>query len=267
MNVVFVAGNVVRGILSRHALYIWGAVVVLMLLRAAPAMFVEGDSATREARRAMAVLGAFETWAFLCTAAAIFLGAATIASDIASKALLVVLARPVPRWQVLVGKWVGVTAFALVSLVLGIGLGMIAARLAVIDVDLSALAFAVVQSASAILVFGACAVALSGASNASMAVALTVMLVFVPGLGALLEADPSPAGRAAGVMLRYATPDGVRPLYGSAARFSESAVARVRRPPPVDRRAEGWALADNLAHTLFYLGIGCVAFTRRDMKL
>src|SRR5690606_25874101 len=114
MNVVFVAGNVVRGILSRHALYIWGAAVVLMLLRAAPAMFVEGDSATREARRAMAVLGAFETWAFLCTAAAIFLGAATIASDIASKALLVVLARPVPRWQVLVGKWVGVTAFALV---------------------------------------------------------------------------------------------------------------------------------------------------------
>lgn len=267
MNVAIVAVNVIRGILSRHALYIWGAAVVLMLLRATPAFFFEGDDVTREAFRSAAVLGVFETWAFLCIGAAIFLGASTIASEIASKALVVVLTRPVARWEVLVGKWVGVTAFACVSLGFGIALGLTGATLAGIELDGGTLALAVAQSAGAILVFGACAVALSAAGNASMAVALTALLIFVPGLAALLEADSSSMRHAAGVAVRYATPEGLRSLYRSAVRVPATAGPRVRRPDPVDRSAEGWAFADNLAHTMLYLGLGCVAFTRRDIKL
>ena len=110
--------------------------------------------------RAVAVLNAFDTWALLCVGASIFLGASSIAAEIASKALVVVLTRPVARWEVLAGKWAGVTAFACVSLIFGLSLGVGAATLAGIELDGGILALAVAQSAGAILVFGACAVAL-----------------------------------------------------------------------------------------------------------
>ena len=73
-RVGLVAGNVFRGILSKRALYVWAAAIVLMLLRSGPAIFFSDQNpAVRRLLRANAISSALDSWAMLALAAAIFL--------------------------------------------------------------------------------------------------------------------------------------------------------------------------------------------------
>ena len=260
-----IARNTLRAILSRHAIYIWGVAVLLMLLRAAPAMFAEGDDAIRAVFRARAVTGALDTWAVLCIASAIFLGAGTIASEIASKTLITIIARPLARWEVVIGRWLGIVGFSMISLVLGLAIGLGIAAYAGIQIDQRALALAAADTAIAIALYGACSVALSGVGASSLAAALTVLLVFVPAILPLITEDPRPARRMIGAVIDGATPGGVQGHYDAIARLPE--MPRSRAVKPIDYAAARAGLLENTAHTVVYLLLGCVFFSRRDIKL
>src|SRR5687768_20469 len=99
VRILLVAGNVFRGTMSRRAVYIWGAAVLLMLLRSAPAIFMSGEPAIIHYIRATAVSGALDMWAVLCIGAAVLLGAGSVASEIVTKTIVTVLARPIRRWE------------------------------------------------------------------------------------------------------------------------------------------------------------------------
>jgi ABC-type transport system involved in multi-copper enzyme maturation permease subunit len=270
-GILIVAGNTLRAIFDRRALYIWGAAIVLMLLRSAPALLADGDETVREVLRAQAVSGSLETWSVLCIAAAIFIGGSAIAAEIVSKTLITVIARPVPRWQVLAGKWIGVVVFCLLSMAIGLALALGAAAYAGVSLNVRALAFALAQTASAIALYGALAVGLSAVSSSIMAASLTILVVFAPALASVFEADSSPAFHRLGIVLNVGTPGGYASRYSAAVRLPERALARSAflrsTQAPIDGHAERSRLIENATHTLFYLLAGCVAFARRDVKL
>ena len=83
-----VAVNVFRGILSKRALYVWAAAIVLMLLRSGPAIFFsEQNQAFAAYLRANAISGALDSWAMLALAAAIFLGASSVGGEMTNKTI------------------------------------------------------------------------------------------------------------------------------------------------------------------------------------
>ena len=114
-RILLIAKNAFRSVMSQRALYMWGFAIVIMFLRSAPALFARNQQPEFVAfLRANAVSGALDVWSYLCMAAAIYLGGTSIATELRLKTIITVLARPLRRWEMLVGKWIGVTAFCTV---------------------------------------------------------------------------------------------------------------------------------------------------------
>lgn len=266
-----IAGNTLRNIFDKRALYIWGAAIVLMLVRAAPSLFMDGDEVTKAMFRAQAVSGALEAWSWLCIASAIFLGSGTIATEIASKTLITVLARPIARWEVVAGKWIGLTAFGLLSMALGVAVAFGAAAYAGVAMDMRALGLALAHTTAAIAVFGAASVALSAVGTSGLAASLTVLMFFVPTLVAVLEQDTSTVRRTVGRVVGAMTPVGYEDHYLRVPALPEQALQRSaalrRARAPIDAGAQRKNLAENVAFAGIYLLAGCVAFARRDVRL
>jgi hypothetical protein len=273
-RIVLVARNVVRGILSRRAVYLWGLAVVLMFLRSAPAIFSQNrDEALMRFMRANAVSGSLDVWALACLAAAMFLGAIVVTGDMTTRTAATVLARPIHRWEFLVGKWIGVTVFVLFTLAIGVVLGFGIARYLGIDVDTAALRAALAQTAVAIVVYSGFAVVFGAFGSAGVAVGLTLMLALLPRLADTLLEDPASKYRALGQAVDYATPDTYRSHYNAVTwaplPLPPNFPGRVPNPQPaiIDAAAERVTLAGNLAYACAYFLTGCWAFSRQDLPL
>ena len=274
-RIVLIARNTFRGIMSKRALYIWAFAVVLMFLRSAPAILSQTtDERMLLFQRANAVSGSLDMWSLMCLAAAIFLGAGAIAPDIASKTLVTVLARPVRRWELLAGRWLGLTAFCVLTLGLCIGLGTSLARYLGIEVDWSVLGIAATRTVAGIIVFSGFAIGLSSVATTAVAAALTVLLAFMPPLIQLLINHPERAQQRAGAVLKWVVPPGYTSHYlGTAwAPFPtppnyRGPVRPQRRPPEIDYRVERRETALAAGYAVVYF-LGAVAlFSRRDIKI
>ena len=80
-RILLIAKNAFRSVMSQRALYMWGFAVVIMFLRSAPALFAQNRPPEFMAfLRANAVSGSLDIWSYLCMAAAIYLGATSIAT-------------------------------------------------------------------------------------------------------------------------------------------------------------------------------------------
>lgn len=273
MRVILVARNVCRGILAKQALYIWGGAVLLLFLRAAPSFFVQrGDERLMAFLRANAVSGGLDTWSILCIAGAIVLGATAVSGEVSSKRIVTVLARPIRRWEFLVGKWLGVSAFMVLSLAMGLVLVFGIASYFAIDMDGRVLRIALAQTAVSIVLFSGTGIALSITGSSALAVAVTVLLAFLPNLITVLLRDPSPRWHAAGVVLDCVAPAGYENLYPGVAwapppgRLNVRGPAPIRTPPPIDYGAQTRTLFTNVAYAGAYFLIGCFFFSRRDMR-
>jgi ABC-type transport system involved in multi-copper enzyme maturation permease subunit len=102
--ILLVAKNAFHAVMSQRALYLWGFAVVIMFLRSAPALFIQGRPPDFMAfLRANAVSGALDVWSYLCLAGAIYLGATSVSSELHSKRIITVLSHPVRRWELMIG--------------------------------------------------------------------------------------------------------------------------------------------------------------------
>jgi ABC-type Na+ efflux pump permease subunit len=272
-RVLLVARNAFRAIVSKRAIYIWGLAVILMFMRSAPAIFMDAEPMVMQFVRANAVSGAMDLWALLCVGAAILLGAGSVANEIGSKTIVTLLARPVRRWEVLLGKWIGITAFVVLSLAIGVALDLVIASYIGVEVQRTALAMAIVHTIAAAVLLGGVAIALSGGGSMILAGAITVLLVALPGLIEALVDHPRPIPRAAGKTIDALTPPGYDSLYDGTtwAPFPRRANARgpvVERPrPTIDFQAERKEVYANLAYAAAYFLLGCAFFTRKDVNL
>jgi ABC-type transport system involved in multi-copper enzyme maturation permease subunit len=275
-RVLLVARNAFRAIMSKRAIYVWALAVVLMFMRSAPALFaVAPDAAVLQWIRANAVSATMDLWATLCIGAAILLGAGSVAGEINSKTIVTMLARPLRRWEVLLGKWLGVTAFAVVSLAIGVALNTAIAAYLGIDVDRRILAVALANTVVLIMLFGALAVVIGSSGSAVLGVAFSVLIIFIPPmLPAMMEAA-RPVYKAMGQTLDVLTPPGYDSHYAGMAwaplvrrgRPGAPAGGPVFERPTIDYPAARRDMAENLAYGVVYFILGCVVFTRKDVKL
>jgi hypothetical protein len=272
MRIVSIAGNIFRGLLSKRALYVWAAAVLLMLLQSGPAIFLRDPNPQAAAFfRANAISASLDTWAILALAAAIFLGAASVGGEKTHKTISTVLARPIRRWEFLVGHWLGVVLFSLCSLAIGLVLGVALASYMSIAIDSSRAAIALAQTTGGIMLFAAAGIALGANTSVALAASFTVLLAFLPQLTTILKSDDHPWQHYSGVFLDYATPPGYVSHYQG---ITWAAFPEQRGRPrsgfsraEVDYAEARSRLAQNVAYAFVYFVIGCAVFSRRDVRL
>lgn len=274
-HIILVAKNAFRGVMSQRALYMWGFAVVIMFLRSAPALFVQGREPGMMAfLRANAVSGSLDLWSYLCLAGAIYLGATSMSSELHSKRIITVLAHPVQRWQMLIGKWIGLSAFCLVTLALGIGLGFGLSRYLGVNVEGDVLAISATRTIAGIVLLGGIATALSATGSAPVAVAITMFVAVVPGLIQPLRDDSSPTYQRIGKALDVLVPPGYDSNYNGVVwaplplprGYKGPIPAQANRRPVVDYPAQRKQTAETVGYAGVYFLLGCIAFTRRDLK-
>ena len=271
-RILLIAGNIFRGLLSKRALYVWAAAVLLMLLRSGPAIFLRDRNPQLAAFfRANAIAASLDSWAMLALAAAIFLGAASVAGEKTHKTISTILARPVRRWELMVGHWLGVTLFSLCSLAIGLVLALVLAAYMGISIDGSRAAMALAQTTGGIMLFAAVGVALGSNTSVALAASLTVLLVFLPPLVRILRDDAKPWQHYSGVVLDYVTPPGYASHYQGITWADAPPVGNQPGPrfqrPTIDYDEARTRLATNLGYALVYFLIGSIVFTRRDVTL
>jgi ABC-type transport system involved in multi-copper enzyme maturation permease subunit len=156
--IVLVAKNAFRAVMSQRALYMWAFAIVIMFLRSGPALFAQPERGPEFVAflRANAVSGSLDLWSYLCMAGDIYLGASSIASELRSKTIITVLSHPVRRWQMLVGKWIGVSAFCVVTLGIGIALAYGLARYLDVNIEEGVLAIAATRTIAGVVLSPLC---------------------------------------------------------------------------------------------------------------
>jgi ABC-type transport system involved in multi-copper enzyme maturation permease subunit len=287
-TLILIARNVFRGILYRRILYLWVAAIGLLILRAAPAIFLNlGNEALQNMMRQRAASDALGTWSTLCIALAIFMGASAIGSEIHGKTIVTVLARPVRRWEFMVGKWIGVQSFALLSLLLGLLASLAVARYLEADLDSKVLGLSLAQTAAAISLYSALAIGLSALAASGVAGALTVIVAFLPAFVTFLVASENAVNHGIGVVLDYGVPPGYTSHYdetidatvplnavtfggrGRGGRRGEVPPFFAQPAPPaeIDYNSEFKAIGQNIGYGLVFLALGCAIFSRRDVRL
>ena len=273
-RVLLIARNTLRGVMSRKVIYIWGAAILLMFLRSSPALFMRNPNEAMMAYvRANAITGSLDMWGYLCIAAAMFLGAGSIPSEVSTRTIVTVLARPIRRWELLLGKWIGISAFCILTLAIGVALALFLARYLGINVSWRPLGYAALGTSAAVVLFGGVALVLSSFGSAGVAGALTVLLAFMPTLINVLIDDPGRIRHGTGVVLDYLVPPQYGSSYASVAWAPFPVMPNFRGPQPsrqqpvMDYDAERTRAWQSLAYGSVYFGIGCALFSRRDVKL
>ncbi len=274
-RILLVARNAFRAVMSQRALYMWGFAIVIMFLRSGPALFVGSRAPEMMAfLRANAVSGSLDLWSYLCLAAAIYLGATSVSSDLRTKTIITVLARPVRRWELLVGKWLGLSAFCVVTLGLGIVLAFGLSRYLGVNIDTDVLAISATRTIAGIVLFTGVAAALSTSGSAPVAVAVTMFVAIVPNLIQPLRDDPSLTYQRIGATLDAVVPPGYESNYNGVvwAPFPVPPNMRGRMPqamrqrPTVDYGTQQKQTAETVGYAGTYFLIGCLLFGRRDLK-
>lgn len=293
-RILLVAGNVFRSVLHGRLVYLWLAGIALMFLRALPTLFFNiGNEAIQAVMRKRAVSGGLDTWSTLCIALAIFLGAMAIGTEINKKTIVTVLARPLHRWEFLVGKWIGIQCFSLLSLIVGLTVSFGLSRYLDAQFESRVLVLAVAHTAVAILLYSGLAIAISTLLTPGVAGALTIIVVFLPGVVTILTNDPDPKYHAAGVTLNYVIPSGYTSHYGETipapmppnpfgrgggfGRGNRGAapspggdippIPQAGSQPQIDYGAETRVLLKNVGYGAVFFALGCLVFLRRDLRL
>jgi len=273
-RILLIARNAFRAVMSQRALYMWGFAIVIMFLRSAPAWFTQNrPPELMTFLRANAVSGSLDLWAYLCLAGAIYLGATSVSSELRSKTIITVLARPVRRWEMLIGKWIGLSAFCIVTLGIGIVLAFGLARYLGVNVEGDVLAVSAMRTIAGIVLLGGIATAVSTSGSAPIAVAITMFVAIVPTLIPPLRDDPSPTYQRIGAALDTLVPPGYQSHYNGVAwapfpvppNFRGRAPVQQQRPQ-VDYGEQRTRTAESVGYAAVYFAIGCVLFTRRDLK-
>ena len=127
MNAVkLIALNTTGYLLSRKTIYVLFFIALIVLLITGADLYdiftyePSTDPKALLSQQASILSRMFSTWSVLTTLASIIAAAGVVYSDIKSKIVLGVLAKPVTRWQYLVGKWFGVLLFFYGFLALGL---------------------------------------------------------------------------------------------------------------------------------------------------
>jgi len=291
-RILLIARNVFRSALHGRLVYLWLAGIALMFLQALPTLFIDfGNEAIQTVMRKRAVTGGLSTWSTMCIALSIFLGAMAVGTEISRKTIVTVVSRPLHRWEFLVGKWIGIQAFALLSLAVGFFVSFGLSRYVDAQFETRVLLLALAHTAVAVLLYSGLAIALSTVLSPGMAGALTIIVAFMPAVVTTLMNNSDSPYHEIGVTLNYVIPSGYNSYYdqtipaplppggfgrGGRGRGNRNAPApggdippipQANTTPQVDFPAERTILLKNIGYAAVFFTIGCAIFLRRDLRL
>ncbi|MXW54954.1 MAG: ABC transporter permease subunit [Gammaproteobacteria bacterium] len=181
-NVLVVALDYLRALLHRRLL-IALVIVVLLITLIFFMVFASVSRLLEESQQLIAVLVVFYAITSFCGClVAIYVGASAIHTEISQGSIAMILARPVSRWQFLLGKYIGAVAVLLgYSLAMG---GLMAVYILVFDLDaLPATRYAPWMTFCQFLIMGTLALVLSTIMHPSIA----AVLAFFSDLGWVFE--------------------------------------------------------------------------------
>ena len=130
-----IAGTALQETLRRRVLWIVLILVAVIALFMGSGMAIlsmateSGEADTADALRANLVGGAIGLWTLAAQFLALFLGAVALSSEATGKTLVNVLSRPIGRPAYLTGRWLGILAFLWAFQLAGILLSLGVARL------------------------------------------------------------------------------------------------------------------------------------------
>jgi ABC-type transport system involved in multi-copper enzyme maturation permease subunit len=274
MNIILLTQNAFRAILHGRAMYLWLLAGLLLAIRLLPLILVpnpqlpsgirvppEMQERMAEAiknRRPNAMADGMNQWGVLCIAFGILVGATAIPTEINTKTLMTVLARPVRRWQVLFGKWIAIQLFSIVSLL--IGRLIFAAAAGYFEVTFSSVVWsALLEVMVGVMLYSAIAIALSTVLSPTLAGAIAVILAFIPGLIVFLIADTDTFRHAIGIVADYVVPPGYSNLFG----FS----VRAGGADAIDYSEHFKTMLQNMGYAAVFFALGCLVFTKREIRL
>lgn len=83
-----------------------------------------GEAAMLDQLKMTAATSVLSAWPFFSVVLALIFGAMVLESEKKSKTIITAMARPVPRWKFLLGKWLGVQLYMFMFNMIGIAIGL-----------------------------------------------------------------------------------------------------------------------------------------------
>ena len=259
-----IAKTTLRGLLyarSSYALFALAVVVSLFMFSSLVYMQMAqeaGEAQMLTKMRAGGLQSALGFWHTVVTIFGLYLGATAVGSEAKTKTIVTVLARPVPRWQFLAGKSLGLLTFLFAFLALGVAGALV--LIAYWDLSYSALLWLGMAELFVELVFLTGASLGLGAMLSPVAAgSLAFFLTLLPSLVRHTAEHPNLALRWLSRLAYFLSP----------ARMDQDLLGQSfdRELLNPDYSLYAQVLAENLLYTLVVMVVGCVVFTRRDVPL
>ena len=126
------------------------------------------------------------------------------------------------------------------------------------DVTFSSIVWmALAHALVATMLYSAIAIAFSTILSPALSGTIAVLLAFLPGLISFLVDDTDRRRHSIGVVLDYVVPPGYSNLYTIA----------VRAGAVLDYTAHSRTLFENLGYCAIFFVLGCLVFTKREIRL
>ena len=206
--------------------------------------------------RPVAFAGGLNTWSTLAIFFGILLGANVLASEVSAKTIITVLARPIARWELLLGKWLAIQLFGVMSLAVGMGIHFAVGRYLGIDFN-SLVWLALLHAMVSIMLYSAAALALATIGGWMVAAGVSFVLYFIPNFVTFLKEATVQWQHLIGVGLNWIVPPGYKSVF----------INSVDATAALDRSALSTNLVLNLLYCAIFFAIACVIFSRREVRL
>jgi len=263
-KILAIARIALQETLRRKVLYIIGILFLLALFIVGSGMVVlqmatqAGELQAASSMKTQFVQVILGMWGVGALFLAVFLGAVGISSEINGKTIVNVLSRPVERTAYLTGRWLGTSIFLLGFQILGVLFALLIAR--IFDVPISQTVWlGFVEMFIDILFFSGVSLSLSVLMPPVPAGACAVLLSMLPTLVSSLLKNPRWIVRLPAAAVYYAGPSKM-PVNLISDGFSK----QVLNP---DYALYLQVLAENLLYAIAVFVIGCIVFSRRELRL
>ena len=295
-RILLVARNAFRGILHARSIFLWLIAILLVGIQLAPqiifrnnlpnfaafgnqrplppGMSEEEQKQFRElekkqaeaqfqriqeqfrAARPRAFAGGLNLWSYLSIAFGILLGANVLANELAAKTIITVLARPIRRWELFLGKWIAIQVFGVMSLLVGMGIHLAAGWY--LDIHFNhLLGLALLSPMISIMLYSAVGIAIGTLLGSTISAGLTVVYALLPNFVPLIKGASVRWVHLIGSGLDWVVPPGYQSVF----------VNSVDATLALDRSALSKTLLENLLYCAIFFVFACVIFSRREVRL
>jgi ABC-type transport system involved in multi-copper enzyme maturation permease subunit len=259
-----IAATAAQEVLRRKVLYVVVFLLVIVGVFSLAGMAVlqmaaeSGEAGIATSIRTNLVSGTLGMWISAAKFLAVFLGAIALSSEVTSKTIVNVLARPIDRAAYLTGRWLGLLIFLVLFQVLGHALGLLMIMLTGVSVA-PTFWFGLLESFVSIIFLSGVSLALSVVMLPIVAGGLTVFLPILSPLVQGLTDHPKWVFKGPAMAIYY-----LLPAHMPFNLISESLSGQLLKPRYGLYAA---VIAENFLYAMVVFAVGCVLLRRRELRL